>query len=318
MDRRSFVLRAGALLGAVMARRAAAQGQHSGHGEHPAGAAAASEPSPPASTPAAAVPSRAPGGTAGVVTPNGTGLRWRMVGGVKVGHLVAGELEHEFAPGLRARVLGLQRPHARPDHRGGRGRSRAHLRHQPAAASPTTVHWHGVILPNGMDGVGGLTQKPIPPGETFVYEFTLRDAGHVHVPPALRRDDPDRASGMMGMFVVHPRAAARPRVRSRLRHDDPRVEDRRRRAPPDPNDDERLQRAHVQRQGVPRHRAARSSGRGERVRIRLGNLSPMDHHPIHLHGLSFTVTATDGGDVPAGARAARRRTVLVPVGSAYG
>ena len=38
---------------------------------------------------------------------------------------------------------------------------------------PTSVHWHGILLPNGMDGVGGLTQKPIQPGETFKYEFTL-------------------------------------------------------------------------------------------------------------------------------------------------
>jgi hypothetical protein len=55
-------------------------------------------------------------------------------------------------------------------------------------------------------------------------------------------------------------------------------------------------------------------GRGERVRIRLGNLSPMDHHPIHIHGVSFNVTATDGGYVPASAQHPDT-TVLVPVGS---
>jgi hypothetical protein len=54
--------------------------------------------------------------------------------------------------------------------------------------------------------------------------------------------------------------------------------------------------------------------KGERVRIRLGNLSPMDHHPIHMHGYAFRITASDGGPVP---RAAQRpeTTVLVPVGS---
>jgi FtsP/CotA-like multicopper oxidase with cupredoxin domain len=49
----------------------------------------------------------------------------------------------------------------------------------------TTVHWHGIRLPNAMDGVPGLTQKPIQPGESFVYEFTPPDAGtfwyHPHV-----------------------------------------------------------------------------------------------------------------------------------------
>jgi FtsP/CotA-like multicopper oxidase with cupredoxin domain len=41
----------------------------------------------------------------------------------------------------------------------------------------TTVHWHGVRLPNAMDGVPGLTQRPIAPGESFTYEFTPPDAG---------------------------------------------------------------------------------------------------------------------------------------------
>ncbi|MER9067888.1 multicopper oxidase family protein [Mesorhizobium sp. M0902] len=41
----------------------------------------------------------------------------------------------------------------------------------------TTVHWHGIRLPNAMDGVPGLTQKPIRPGENFIYEFTPPDAG---------------------------------------------------------------------------------------------------------------------------------------------
>lgn len=41
----------------------------------------------------------------------------------------------------------------------------------------TTVHWHGIRLPNAMDGVPGLTQPPIRPGESFVYEFTPPDAG---------------------------------------------------------------------------------------------------------------------------------------------
>ncbi|CAM5529243.1 multicopper oxidase family protein [Mycolicibacterium aubagnense] len=41
----------------------------------------------------------------------------------------------------------------------------------------TTVHWHGIRLPNAMDGVPGLTQPPIKPGESFTYEFTPPDAG---------------------------------------------------------------------------------------------------------------------------------------------
>jgi hypothetical protein len=53
---------------------------------------------------------------------------------------------------------------------------------------------------------------------------------------------------------------------------------------------------------------------GDLVRIRLGNLGPMDHHPIHLHGHAFHVVETDGGPVPPSARWPET-TVLVPVGS---
>jgi hypothetical protein len=54
---------------------------------------------------------------------------------------------------------------------------------------------------------------------------------------------------------------------------------------------------------------------GDRVRIRFGNLSAMDHHPIHLHGYSFRIVETDGGPIPASAQWPET-TVLVPVGSA--
>jgi hypothetical protein len=54
--------------------------------------------------------------------------------------------------------------------------------------------------------------------------------------------------------------------------------------------------------------------KNERVRIRFGNLGPMDHHPIHLHGFQFHVTATDGGPIPLSARVPAT-TVLVPVGT---
>jgi len=44
-------------------------------------------------------------------------------------------------------------------------------------ADMTSLHWHGVRLPNAMDGVPGLTQKPVKRGESFVYEFEARDSG---------------------------------------------------------------------------------------------------------------------------------------------
>ena len=67
----------------------------------------------------------------------------------------------------------------------------------------TTIHWHGLYLPSGMDGVGGLNQPHIQPGETFVYEFTLRQHGtHMYHPHA--DEMVQLAVGMMGLFIIHP------------------------------------------------------------------------------------------------------------------
>ena len=163
---------------------------------------------PLSANPASAAP--ATRGYRPVRTLNGWTLPYRMENGVKEFHLVAEEFEHEFAPGCTAKVWGYNGTHAGPDHRGGRRRSRAHARDEPAAANTTTMHWHGIILPSGMDGVGGLTQPHIKPGETFAYEFTLQPARHAHVPPARRRDDADGARH--DGHVHHPSARRRSRA----------------------------------------------------------------------------------------------------------
>ena len=69
---------------------------------------------------------------------------------------------------------------------------------------PTTVHWHGLRIPNGMDGVNGLTQPAIATGQTFRYEFTLNDPGTFMYHPHFD-EMTQQAMGMMGMFIVHPR-----------------------------------------------------------------------------------------------------------------
>jgi FtsP/CotA-like multicopper oxidase with cupredoxin domain len=65
----------------------------------------------------------------------------------------------------------------------------------------TTVHWHGVRLPNAMDGAPGLTQPPIRPGESFVYEFVPKDAGTFWFHPHLRSSE-QIERGLFGVLVV--------------------------------------------------------------------------------------------------------------------
>jgi FtsP/CotA-like multicopper oxidase with cupredoxin domain len=73
----------------------------------------------------------------------------------------------------------------------------------------TTMHWHGFEIPLEMDGTPYISQKPIAPGEKFVYEFDLHQAGtfFYHSHGAMQE-----MMGMIGMFIMHPKDAYRPRV----------------------------------------------------------------------------------------------------------
>jgi FtsP/CotA-like multicopper oxidase with cupredoxin domain len=65
----------------------------------------------------------------------------------------------------------------------------------------TTIHWHGVRLPNPMDGVPYLTQPPVPPGGSFTYEFTPKDAGTFWFHPHVRASE-QVERGLYGVLVV--------------------------------------------------------------------------------------------------------------------
>jgi len=169
-------------------------------------AAAAQDVPAPAAEPAAPVP---PGrGVTPVVTPNGTTLPWRVVDGVKVFHLVPCVVpRHEMAPGLVLECWGYNGRTTGPTIEVVEGdRCRFYVTNR--LPEPTSVHWHGVILPNGMDGVAGLTQRAIAPGQTFKYEVTFRHPGTFMYHPHFD-EMTQMAMGMAGMLVVHPRAPRR-------------------------------------------------------------------------------------------------------------
>jgi len=167
-------------------------------------------------------------------------------------------------------------------------------------------------VPNGMDGVAGLTQPPIGPGKTFRYDFVFDRAGTFMYHP--HADEMTQiALGMMGMIVVHPRSTASTRaVRdyALFAHEWMVPIGTRRADPLAMNDFNVLT---FNGKSFPAT-APLIAQVGDLVRIRLANLGPMDHHPIHLHGHAFEVVATDGGPVPPSARIPET-TVLVPVGT---
>lgn len=268
-------------------------------------------PTPPPPTPPP--PTRASRSSASsLVVPNGTVQSGRVVGGVRVYHLIAEPIRHEIAPGLVIDTWGYNGGTPGPVLEATEG-DRVRIYVTNKLPEPTTVHWHGVILPNGMDGVAGLTQPSIPPGQTWRYEFTFDRPGtfmyHPHVDEMTQI-----ALGMVGMIVVHPRR--RPTTDRPVRdyvlmaHEWKIVPGARR---PDPLAMSDFNQLAFNGKAFPAT-APLVAEVGDLVRIRFGNLGPMDTHPVHLHGYAFKVVETDGGPVPPSARWPET-TILLPVGA---
>jgi hypothetical protein len=150
-----------------------------------------------------------------------------------------------------------------------------------------------------MDGVGGLNQPQIPPGKTYVYEFQLKQSGtfmyHPHADEMVQM-----AMGMMGSLVVHPKDPGQHRVDRdycfvMAAYD---IEPGTMTARFNTMLDFNIWAWNSRVFPAIDHLVC---GLGERVRVRIGNLT-MTNHPIHIHGLNFEVSCTDGGWVPAQAR----------------
>lgn len=246
-----------------------------------------------------------------VVVPNGAAIPFRIVNGVKVFHITVDVVEHEFTPGLEAEMWGYN----------GRINSAVieavegeHIRIYVTnnLEVPTTIHWHGLFLPNGMDGVAGVTQPVIKPGQTFRYEWTLRQFGtfmyHAHYDTMTQE-----GMGLTGMFIVHPRNPKPEDLVDRdfvLLMNEYKLDVGTRKI--DPNEMTDFNVLTLNGRAFPGTDPLVIK-QNQRVRVRIGNLSAMDHHPFHIHGYRFKVTATDGERIPASAQWPET-SVLVAVG----
>lgn len=235
-----------------------------------------------------------------VVTLNGWTLPWRMNNGVKEFHLVAEPVEREVSPGFKVNMWGYNGQSPGPTIEVVEG-DRVRIFVTNKLPEHTTIHWHGQRLPSGMDGVGGLNQKAIPVGKTYMYEFVARRPGtfmyHPHADEMVQM-----AMGMMGFWVTHPKT----------KH--PLIDDVQR-------DFCFLLNAYDIDPGsyTPKIMTMLDFNlwswnsrifpgidplvvrQNDKVRIRIGNLT-MTNHPMHVHGHEFQVTGTDGGPTPLAAR----------------
>ena len=243
-----------------------------------------------------------------VVTPNGSTMPWTMKDGAKEFRIVAEPVKREFAPGMVVDCWGYNGQCPGPTIEAVEG-DRVRLFLTNNLPERTSMHWHGLLIPNGMDGVAGLVQPHVQPGETYVYEFTLRQHGtqmyHPHSDEMVQM-----ALGMMGLFVIHPRGGPRvDRDFAIFLHEWAIAPGTSRPNPAVMTDFNTFTFNGRVWPGT----APLIVKKGDRVRVRLANLS-MDSHPIHLHGHRFEVTGTDAGTIPPSARF-HEVTTDVPVGA---
>jgi manganese oxidase len=226
-----------------------------------------------------------------VVTPDLPKLPYIMDGEVKVFHLIAEPVKRELMPGRMIDVWGYNGVCPGPTIEVNEG-DRVRIILENRLPEPTTMHWHGLEIPIAMDGMPYISQKPITPGESFPYEFTLRQNGtfFYHSHGAMQE-----MMGMLGMFVIHPRQAYVPHVD----HDFGILLQEWALLPNNsvPNT------ANMEFNWLTINGKAAPATRplvvrlGNRVRIRMVNLG-MDHHPIHVHGNTFVVTGSEAGRQP--------------------
>ena len=226
-----------------------------------------------------------------MTSPDIPDLPFTMDGGIKVFHLIPEPVERRIVPWKTLDVWGYNGSCPGPTIQVQQG-DRVRILVENRLPESTTMHWHGLEVPMEQDGVPYISQKPIAPGETYKYEFTVHQEGtfFYHAHSAMQE-----MIGLIGMFIAHPRIDHAPKVD----HDYGIV----------------LQEWAV----LPNSSVPNTAGMeynwltfngvaaplttpliariGSRVRLRFVNLG-MDHHPLHLHGNQFVITGTEGGRAP--------------------
>ncbi len=268
-----------------------------------------------------------------VETPGINSLPYDLDGGVKVFHLIAQPIEHvivdekisyidEFIP--KENIVGHDMKHA-PKYQkirawGFNGSTpgptieayegdTVRIMVKNELPEPTSVHWHGIEVPNDQDGSAPLTQRPILPGETYTYQFTLKQSGTLMYHAGFNITKQEHM-GLAGLFIIHPKEY-------------------------DQVPDKQFA-IMLQQWAIPAgseyintigmdfnwftfngHAAPNipvlKVHQGDRVRIRFANLV-MDSHPIHIHGYIWEEVGTEGGPIAPSARR-KGSTIVVAAGT---
>jgi FtsP/CotA-like multicopper oxidase with cupredoxin domain len=226
-----------------------------------------------------------------MLTPDVPDLPHELDGATKVFRLTAEPLQRKIAPFKTIDTWGYNGSCPGPTIQIQQG-DRVRIIFENKLPESTTVHWHGLEVPIEQDGVPYISQKPIPPGEKYVYEFTVHQEGtfFYHAHTAMQE-----MIGQIGLFIAHPRTPYHPHVD----HDFGIILQEWAVLPANtvPNT-AAMEFNWLTFNGVSGPAITPMIVRlGSRVRLRIVNLG-MDHHPIHLHGNQFVLTGTEGGRAP--------------------
>ena len=244
-------------------------------------------------------------------------LEPRIEEGVQVFDLTASVIEWNILPDDQVDAYALNEQIPGPRLRVTQG-DEVRINLQNDLPEETSLHWHGLILPNEMDGAADVTQEPIEPGESYVYEFTAGQPGtyfyHSHQEP-----DRQQGLGLYGALIVDP---ADPSVDEAYDYDHEAVIQLQ----------EWLERegytypAMTMEGALPNYFTINGKSYpetetvnmevGERLRVRFIGSNNNFVHPMHIHGGPFEIVETDGNPVPEAAQI-EKDTVNVGPGERY-
>lgn len=238
-----------------------------------------------------------------------------LEGGVKIFDLETSIVRWTILPGVQVDAFTFNRQVPGPRIRVTEG-DKVRINIKNSLPDSTTIHWHGLILPNSMDGPANITQAPIPAGGSFTYEFTTEQSGtyfyHSH-----DHSDRQQGLGLYGALIIDPK--------------DPSKE-----ASADKEYVIQLQ-EWLQREGLTYPSMPMEGGMpnyftingkaypstetikmnvGETIKLRFIGSNNNFIHPMHVHGGPFTVVARDGEVLPDAARF-KADTVNVGPGQRY-
>ncbi len=207
-------------------------------------------------------------------------LEYTMDGDIKVFNLTCTEMYWETQDGVAFPAFAYNGMVPGPEIRATEG-DRVRIIVQNDMRQSTAVHWHGLRVPNAQDGVPYLTQEPILPGESFTYEFTLKNPG-THMYHSHHNALDQVLRGLLGAFIIEPADKSQ-----------------------DPEYDQdytmvlndSMHGFTINGKSFP-YTQPLIAKLGEKVRIRFMNEGLMIH-PMHLHGLVMEVFAKDGWNLSA-------------------